>query len=508
MTTPPGLRDRCARVAALLPLLGVGLGVALALGGCGGPDAVRPTLEVAPAYQEAADGATLPPGTWQPARPQDALKKGAWWEIFNDPQLAALERQVDAGNQGISQAYDNLMAARAQVREMQAGYSPNLSVAPAAGRSHVPSTIGAAAGGNATGQTGNSFSLPFDASWEPDLWGRVRNQVHEFQYAAQVSAADLENERLTAQAALAVFYLELHGQDSLQTLYDQAILEDRRSVELTQSLLATGISSEGDVAAAQVTLAEAEAAAAGIGVNRAVYEHAIATLIGRSASQLRIPAAALGTEVPLVPVGVPSQLLERRPDIAAAERTMAQANALIKVERTAYYPSLTLSGSAGLESTALSTLFSAPAEFWSLGASLSELLVDGGLRKATVDQYQALYDADAAAYKQTVLAAFQQVEDGLSTLRILSGQIQRQDAAVRAAQRYLDLEQVRYQTGIDSYLSVISAETSLLAARENAVGLRISELSAAVQLIQALGGGWDISQLPAAGDDQATAAHD
>jgi len=486
-----------ARVARRAPL---GLGIALALGGCGGPDYQRPSVAAAPAYQEVGVGAPLPPGTWQPARPQDALKKGAWWEIFQDAQLNALETQLDSGNQNIAQAYHNLMAARAQVREMQSGYSPTVSVGPAVGRSHVPSTIGPAAGGDGRGETGNTFSLPFDASWEPDLWGRVRNQVREYQYAAQVSAADLENERLTEEADLAVFYLELHGQDSLQALYDRTITDDQRSLELTQSLLSTGISSEGDVAAAQVTLAEAEAAASGIGTNRAVYEHAIATLIGRSASQFRLPTLDLATRLPAIPVGVPSQLLERRPDISAAERTMAQANALIQVERTAYYPTLTLSGSAGLESSALSNLFSAPAEFWSLGASLSELLIDGGLRKATVDQYQALFDADAAAYKQAVLTAFQQVEDGLSTLRILSGQIQRQDAAVVAASRYLDLEQVRYQTGIDPYLSVISAETSLLATQETVVGLRVNELTAAVQLIQALGGGWDTSQLDDSGE--------
>jgi len=483
-----------------------GLGVALALasalglGGCGGPDYQRPSLAVAPVYQESDTGTALPPGTWQPARPQDALTKGAWWVIFQDAQLDALERQLDSGNQNIAEGYHNLMAARAQVREMQSGYSPTLSVAPAISRSHVPSTLGPAAGGDGRGETANSFSLPFDASWEPDLWGRVRNQVREYQAAAQVSAADLENERLTAEADLAVFYLELHGQDSLQALYDRTIIDDQRSLELTQSLLTTGISSEGDVAAAQVTLAEAEAAAAGVGTNRAVYEHAIATLIGRSASQFRIPPGSLDTPVPAIPVGVPSQLLERRPDISAAERTMAQANALIQVERTAYYPTLTLSGSAGLESSALSTLFSAPAEFWSLGASLSELLIDGGLRKATVDQYQALFDADAAAYKQAVLTAFQQVEDGLSTLRILSGQIHRQDAAVRASSRYLDLEQVRYQTGMDPYLSVISAQTSLLVTQESVVSLRVSELTAAVQLIQALGGGWDSSQLNGSGE--------
>ena len=340
------------------------------------------------------------------------------------------------------------------------------------------------------------MSLPFDVSWEPDLWGRIRNTVREFQYAAQVSAADLENERLAEQANLAVYYFELRGQDALQDLYNRTIEADRKSLELTRTLFETGIDNDEAVAQAEVTLKNAEAAGIGVATNRALYEHAIATLIGKSASDFSMPVRMLTTPVPAIPVGIPSQLLQRRPDIAAAERTMAQANALIGVGKAAYYPSLSLTGAGGLQSSAISTLFSAPALFWSLGASASETIFDAGLRKATVAQYTATYNADVASYKQTVLTAFQQVEDYIASLRVLSEQISRQQAAVEAAQRYLDIANARYQTGLDPYLNVMSAELILLSDQQTELTLRVSEMTAAVQLIQALGGGWQGTQLP------------
>ena len=293
-----------------------------------------------------------------------------------------------------------------------------------------------------------------------------------------------------------MYYFELRGQDALQDLYDRTAAADRESLALTRALFETGVGGAEDVAAAEVTLANAEAAAIGIATNRAVYEHAIATLIGKAASDFSMPVKILSTPVPAIPVGVPSQLLQRRPDIAAAERTMAQANALIGVETAAYYPTLNLTGSGGVQSPAIAQLLTVPALVWSVGASASETIFDGGLRKATMAQYTAIYDADVAAYKQTVLNAFQQAEDGIATLRVTSRQIAKQDAAVRSAQRYVDIATARYQTGLDHYLDVITARMILLGDQQTLVTLRVGEIAAAVQLIQALGGGWTVAQLP------------
>jgi NodT family efflux transporter outer membrane factor (OMF) lipoprotein len=459
-----------------------------------------------PTFKEAAPAAysAAPPGTWQPAQPQDAVLKGKWWEMFNESELNALEDQLDIDNQNIALYFQNFMAARSQVSEARAGYFPTVTAVPGV------SKTGTAARGSAVAQPASTtvassasvtpisaFSLPLEAAWAPDLWGRIRNTVHQYQYAAQVSAADLENERLTEQADLAEYYFELRGQDALQDLYNRTVAADRQSLELTRALLETGIGNQEAVVEAELTLENAEAAAIGIATNRALYEHAIATLIGKPASVFSMPVKSLTTPVPAIPVGVPSQLLQRRPDIAAAERTMAQANAIIGVEKAAYYPTLNLAGSGGFQSSTLGALFSLPALFWSLGASATEILFDAGLRKATVAQYTATYDADVAAYKQTVLTAFQQVEDYISTLRVTSQQITRQDAAIRSAQRYLEIATSRYQTGLDPYLDVITAQNTLLSDQLTQVTLRVGEMTAAVQLIQALGGGWDGTQLPA-----------
>jgi len=489
------------------------------LSGCNvGPKYVPPATPAPPAFKEAAPAAysAAPPGAWQPAQPQDAVLKGKWWEMFNEPELNALEDQLNIDNQNIAQYFQNFMAARAQVSEARAGYFPTATVTPAVTRTSSGTAAGSAGIGT-SGTTGVStsgvspstvspasgrttitdFSLPFDVSWEPDLWGRVRNTVREYRYAAQVSAADLENERLTEQADLAEYFFELRGQDALQDLYNRTIQADRQSLDLTRALYETGIDNQEAVAQAEVTLADAEAAGIGIAVNRALYEHAIATLIGKSASTFSMPVKLLTTPVPAIPVGVPSELLQRRPDIAAAERTMAQANALIGVEKAAYYPTVSLTGSGGLQSSTIAKLFSLPALFWSLGASASETIFDAGLRRATVEQYTAAYNADVAAYKQTVLTAFQQVEDYIATLRILSQQIVKQDAAVKAAQEYLEIATARYQTGLDPYLNVLVAEDTLLGDQQTLVTLRVSEMTAAVELIQALGGGWAVTQLPA-----------
>jgi NodT family efflux transporter outer membrane factor (OMF) lipoprotein len=481
------------------------------LGACDvGPPYVPPTVQAPEAFKEAAPALyrAAPNGAWQPAQPQDAALKGNWWEVFDEPELNALEARLNLGNQNIAQDFQNLMAARAQVNEARAGYFPTVTVTPAftrsksGGASSSPAasgttTAGASGGGSSGGaRYGTEYALPFEVSWEPDLWGRIRNTVREFKSAAQVSAADLENERLTEQAALATFYFELRGQDALQDLYDRTVEADRKSLDLTRVLAQTGIDNDEAVAQAEVTLKNAEAAGIGIAENRALFEHAIATLMGEAASSFSMPVKPLTTPVPAIPVAIPSQLLQRRPDVAAAERTMEEANALIGVETAAFYPTVTLSATGGPQSIGLAQLFSLPALAWSLGATASETIFDGGLRTATVAQFTAAYDADAAAYKQTVLTALQQVEDFVASLRVLSDQIVRQGEAVRAAQKFLDIANGRYQTGLDPYLNVITAETTLLGDQQTLVTLRVSEMTAAVQLIQALGGGWEVSQLP------------
>jgi NodT family efflux transporter outer membrane factor (OMF) lipoprotein len=508
----------------------LGCGVSF-LGGCAvGPHYERPIASTPESFKESSPDAwrNALAGTWQPARPEDGALKGKWWEIFNEPELNALEETLDIDNQNIAQYFQNFMAARAQVREARAGYFPTVTVNPSATRSKTPAgastlvstgtaisngTTGTGATGTtgtgttgsgatvstaaaSSGTTSNLFSLPAEVSWEPDLWGKIRNTVREYQAAAAVSAADLENERLTEQAALAEYYFELRGQDTLQDLYRRTVDADRKSLELTRALYETGIDTDEDVAQAEVTLLNAEANASGVGTNRALYEHAIATLIGKPASTFSMPVKFLAAAPPPIPLGLPSQLLQRRPDVAAAERSMAEANALIGVEEAAYYPTLDLTASGGLESTLISSLFTAPARFWSLGASAAETVFDGGLRQATVAQYRASYKAAVASYRQTVLTAFQQSEDYIATLRITSEQLERQRRAVAAASRYLDIATARYETGVDPYLDVMVAETTLLGDQQTELTLRVNEMVAAVELVQALGGGWDASQLP------------
>lgn len=480
------------------------LGLALLTGCNVGPSYARPVVAVPEGIKEASPAAygSVPVGTWQPAQPEDAALKGKWWRMFHEPELDALEEQLDIRNQNIAQYFQNFMAARAQVTVARAGYYPTLTVNPGYSRSSAGATaVGAQTGTTpTTGGTASVFSLPVEASWAPDLWGRVQNTTREYQYAAQVSAADLENERLTEQAALAVYYFELRGQDELQSVYDRTVAADRHAVDYARGQAQTGVGSEEAVVQAEVTLENAQAAGIGVATNRALYEHAMATLIGKPASTFGMPVKSLVTAVPAIPIGIPSQLLQRRPDIAAAERTLAQANALIGVEKAAYYPTLNLGVTAGLQSANLGTLFSLPAFFWSLAASASETIFDGGLRGATVAQYSAMYEADVAAYRQTVLTAFQQVEDYVATLRILSQQIARQEIALKSAQRYVDIATAAYQTGLAPYLDVITAQTILLGDQQTLVTLRVSEMTAAVQLVQALGGGWDVARLPAASE--------
>ncbi|MGB8911931.1 MAG: efflux transporter outer membrane subunit, partial [Candidatus Sulfotelmatobacter sp.] len=391
------------------------------------------------------------------------------------------------------------------VREARSQYFPTLSAAPSVSHSRISQNLkgSTTVSANGTGTTFNTqstiYTLPLEASWAPDLWGKVRNTVREAQYAAQVSGADLENERLTEQASLAEYFFEIRGQDQLQKIYDETVVADQKALDLTRGLYETGIDDYISVVEAQTTLQSAQAGATNVGVARAQYEHAIAVLLGREASNFSIPVKPMTIVPPPIPIGVPSGLLQRRPDIAAAERTMAEANAEIGIARAAYFPSLSLTGEAGFESSAIGNWLSWPSRFFSVGTSLSETIFDAGLRRATVQQYVATYNADLASYRQTVLTAFQQVEDGLAEVRILSKEIGQEQQAVDSAQTYLKLEQARYETGIDPYVDVLIAQTTVLSDQQTLNALQVQRMTYAVALVQALGGGWNASQLPTPG---------
>jgi len=440
-------------------------------------------------------------GDWTVAQPADAKLRGKWWEIFNDPELNALEEQLDINNQNIKQFFENFMEARAVVREARAQYFPTLSTAPSFTRSRTSGNLSTTpvntSNKGAEPQLQSTiYSLPLEASWEPDLWGKVRNTVRQAHYAAQVSAADLENERLTEQASLAEFFFEIRGQDKLQQIFDDTVVADQKEYELTRSLYESGIDDQIAVVEAETTLRSAQAGATNVAVARAQFEHAIAVLLGQTASNFSIPVKPMTVAPPPIPVGVPSELLERRPDVAAAERTMAEANAAIGIAYAAYYPNLTLTGAGGFESSAFSKWLSWPSRFWSVGASIPETIFDAGLRRATVQQNVATYNADLASYRQTVLIAFQQVEDSLAEVRILSKEIQQEQQAVDSAQTFLKLEQARYDTGVDPYIDVLIAQTTVLTDQQTLNGLQVQQMTSSVALVEALGGGWDRSQLP------------
>lgn len=451
----------------------------------------RAKVETPPAYKE-LEG-------WKTAQPQDDALRGKWWEMFNEPQLNALEERVNVSNQNIASAAASFLAARALVKEARSQLFPTVTTNPAITVQRPSASTGS---GSGTGSKSSStatftdYTLPFDATWQPDLFGRIRNTVKSAAYGAQASAADVENTRLTVEAEVAADYFQLRGQDALKELLDSTVVAYQQSLDLTRALYETGIDSEEAVAQAETQLQATKAQDAALGIQRAQFEHAIAMLTGQPASTFSIPIEPLKSNPPALPLGVPSQLLERRPDLAAAERLMAQANAQIGIARAAYFPTVTLSAAAGFQSTSIATWFTWPSRFFSLGPAAAETLFDAGLRRATVMQFRAQYDGTVANYRQAVLTAFQQVEDNLASLRVLSVEIQHQDAAVKSAERNLVLATDRYKLGIDPYLNVITAQTSLLSNQEAAVNIRIQQMTASTGLIEALGGGWDTSHLP------------
>lgn len=472
-------------------LLTVAALCAFATGCTVGPKYSRPPAPEPTSYKELSDLRTRE--GWKEAQPSDATIRGDWWKIYGIEELNVLEDQLNKNDQNIAVSFENYMAARALVRYARSQYFPTVSFGP--------SVVHEATGPGSTARASNSLSLnsyelPLDVSWQPDLFGRIRNTVREYANAAQVSAANLANERLSEEASLAQYFFELRGQDSLVQLYAATVKSYQQSLELTKTLVETGIDSPEDAAQALTNLRTAQANATSLGVARAQYEHAIALLIGKPASTFSLPSKPLEAKPPVVPIGIPSQLLERRPDIAAAERTMAEANALIGVGKSAYFPTISLSASGGTQTSAFGSLLSWPARFWSLGGSASETLIDFGARRATVQQYQAQYEADVANYRQTVLNAFREVEDYLASVRILAEQADQQASAVTASRQYLDIAQARYQTGVDTYLNVLTAQDSLLSNQLSQINVRTSQMTSSVQLIAALGGGWNASQLP------------
>ncbi len=480
--------DRFFRRSGLSGLLLVLIVTISLFTGCAvGPDYVRPKTEAPGTYKEI--------GSWKQAEPQDHLVRGAWWEIFNNPELNALEGQVNISNQNVAAAEAQFRQALALVGVARAGYFPTVTAGASDTRAftsyNTPSAL--------KGSTADTYLAPLTASWAPDVWGRVRRQVEAGTASAQSSAALLESVRLLTEAQVAQDYFQLRTLDGQKKLLDETVIAYQTNLKLTQNRYASGVASRADVLLAETQLKTTQAQAIDIGVQRAQLEHAIAVLLGKPASLFSIPNAPLSAVPPAIPVGVPSELLERRPDIAAAERFMAAANAQIGVAKAAFFPTVTLNGTAGYESSDLSKWLTWPSRFWSLGAGISETVFEGGLRRAQTAAARAAYDATVASYRQTVLTGFQQVEDNLAALRILEGEAQVQDGAVQAARQSVTVALNQYKAGTVNYLTVIVVQAQSLNNEITALSIRSRRLTAAVNLIQALGGGWSASEL-AAGD--------
>jgi len=483
----PAYRNALTLAAFALSVLFSGCRVGPPYHAPSAPAATAPNYKESTVNFKDADG-------WKVASPRDAMLRGKWWEIFNEPELNTLEEQLNINNQNIKVSFENYMAARATIAEARAQFWPTITAGPGWSRSRSSSNLVNSSQTN-VGKTSGLWSAPIDVSWTPDLFGKIRNEVREAQYASQASAADLQLETLTEQATLAETYFEIRGQDMLQKILDQTVAADQKALDATQGAYDAGTGDEISVVEAKATLQSAQSSAVNVGLLRAQYEHAIAMLLGKVATDFSIPVKPMVYVPPPIPTGVPSQLAERRPDVAAAERTLAAANATIGIGY-AFFPQVTISAAGGFESSTLKHLFDWPSRIWSIGPSTSQVIFDGGLYRAELHQYQAEYNADVATYRQTVLTAFQQVEDGLSSTRIYSQQILRQKEAVESAQQYVDMETDRYNTGLDPYVDVVLAQTTLLDDQQTLNALQVQEMLSAVELVQALGGGWDRSQLP------------
>ena len=452
-----------------------------------GPKYRRPAAEVPSAYKEVGD--------WKPAQPNDQNLGGNWWEIFQDPQLNALEAQVNVSNQNLKVAEAQYTQARAILRYHRADYFPTVTADPVATRTKTSSNRQPHSAA-LNGITYNDFQIPFELSYQIDIWGRVRRTVESYREQAQASAADLATVNLTMHSQLALFYFQARTLDAEEQLLNSTVTQYEQALALIQSRFAGGIASDLEVQQAQTQLETTRAQAIDVGVARAQYEHAVAVLIGKPPASFSLAPLPLTMPPPPIPVGLPSELLERRPDIAAAERLMASANAQIGVAKSAYYPLVNLAAVGGFESGSLTTLLSGPSILWSAGPSALVTIFDVGRRRAASDQAVAAYDQAVANYRQTVLTGFQQVEDNVAALRVLENEAQVQDKAVVAAQKYLELATTRYRGGVTSYLEVTTAQSAALADELTAVNILGRRMVDAVLLVQALGGGWDSSALP------------
>jgi NodT family efflux transporter outer membrane factor (OMF) lipoprotein len=468
-------------------------------GGCMvGPHYVRPAASVPPAFKEQppVNFKEAEAAGWKPSQPGDAYSKGRWWELYNDAALNALEEQVSVSNQNVLQAEAQYRQAKAAVGVARAALLPVASTAPSASFSGGSGSGTASGGSSGAPGSRKSFSLPFNASWEPDLWGNIRRGVTASAATAQSLAANVGNARLLYQAELAQDYFGLHGNDGEAELLTRTEASYEEYLTMTRNRFSAGVSSDLDVAQAESQLYAVQSQLIDLGVQRAAFEHAIAILIGKAPAELTISPATLSTSPPPVPLGIPSELLERRPDIANAERQVAAANEQIGIAIAAFYPNLSLTGSAGLESSSLAKWFTWPSRFWSVGPQLAETLFDGGSRRGVVAERRAAYDATVAAYRATVLTAMQQVEDNLAALRILEREADKVQQTIQAANRALDISTAQYRAGTASYLTVITSQAALLSADVTAVTLLTRRLTASVLLIEALGGGWNAPQLP------------
>lgn len=477
------------------------------LAGCKvGPDYKQPSVPAPPAFRE-----TPPPNFkeaeaqgWRQSQPGDAYSKGKWWEVYNDRVLNQLEEQVSISNQSVLQAEATFREAKAAVSAARAGLFPTVTATPAITETGLGgNAAGANVGVTLPSQTRSVFDLPFSATWEPDLWGNIRRSITAAAETAQATAGDLENAKLLYQSELAQDYFGLRGADAEADLLTRTEASYQEYLTLTRNRFNGGVASDLDVAQAESQLYAVQSQLIDLGVQRAQYEHAIAMLIGKAPVELTIPAEQSLRPPPPVPVGVPSELLQRRPDIAGAERRVAAANEQIGIALAAFYPTLTLNGSVGLEAGSLAKWFTWPARVWSVGPALAETLFDAGRRRSVVAEQRAAYDATVANYRQTVLTAFQQVEDNLAALRILEQESAKEQDTIQSADRALTVSTAQYTAGTVNYLTVITAQATLLTAQVTAVTILTRRLTASAILIQALGGGWQSVDLPS---EQAVAA--
>ncbi|MEP6997168.1 MAG: efflux transporter outer membrane subunit, partial [Betaproteobacteria bacterium] len=457
------------------------------LAGCTlGPNYARPGIETPAAYKEAQ--------AWKQAEPRDNEPRGSWWKVFDDPQLDALLSQVEVSNQTIKAAEARVREAQALTQAAQAAYFP--IVTANAGATRSGGRAGTGVNGTPTGGPRNNFNVALDVNWEIDLWGRVRRTVEAGEATAQASVADLEAAKLSAQAQLAEDYFLLRAQDTQIRLFATTVDAYQKSLQLTRNQYAVGVAARADVAQAETQLKSTQAQALDAGVQRAQLEHAIAVLLGKAPADFSIAAETVTTTFPPILPGLPSELLERRPDIAAAERRTAAANAQVGVAEAAFFPSLTLSATGGVQSSVLSQLFSLPSRYWSLGPALAQTIFDAGLRRAQSAQAMATYDENVATYRQTVLTGFQEVEDNLAALRILEQEAAVQDEAVTAARESLTITLNQYRAGTANYLAVVVAQATALANERAALMILGRRLTASVALIKALGGSWSAAELP------------